>query len=157
MSNKQIDKAFKLFNDRKFSDASKAFATILEDSELASWMKVRIEQFKNIADGHTAEEVTLEPSLKTFSYYFNLKKYDEASSTLEQIEISPEDKTFLKAEIAIELEDVEGSIALLKEAIELNEQNIGYALNSPSFAPHLAEEPFEFLRSNDEEEEETAA
>ena len=152
MSTKQTDKAFQLFNDRQFDQAVTAFKALIDDAETASWMKIRLRQYLAIAERKVSGTDAPEPSLKTLSYYINMKQYDTAAKVLEQVDLSEGDKTYLAAEIAIEKKDLEEAVTLLKKAISLNKHNAGYALNSPSFAPHLSDDAFNFLRDGQSED-----
>ena len=143
-----LDKAFKLFQTKEYKKAIKAFDTLLGKDAVAPWVKQKVGRFKEIAEKNCQAEPKKEPgSLKEISYLMNLGKYDEADAMLETLDVSESVKSFLRAEIAIEQENVDESVELLQQAIEANPANRGYALNSPSFAKYIKQEKFQFLRS----------
>lgn len=146
--NKELDKAFDLFNKRKFKDALGAMESLVANEETESHVKARLRQFVAIAEKELAEAVEEKPSLKLYSYHVNLKNYDKAEETLATLDLGEGDKLFLRAEMAIEQGKVEASIDFLKQAIAKDHHFEGYALNSASFAEHLTEDEFDFLRND---------
>ena len=155
--NKDVDKAFKLFQEKKHEQAGKMFDKLLADDSCPSWMKARVRQFQAMSQSalnKTVEDDT--NSMGRISIHLNLGEYDEAVNLLSQLDVSEGTKAFLTSEIYIQQENREEAIVWLKKAIELDPDNIGYAFNSPSFAEHVKEEDFEFLKSDTEEETEEA-
>ena len=147
VSNPNMDKAFKLFHEKKFKKAKQAFDQIVNDDSVDAWIKMRIRQFITISDlASEGGDQTPEMDVKTVSYLLNQKAYDKAEGILEKLDISKGDKLFLRAEIAMERKDSEKAVTYLRQAIEADPNNRGYALNSPSFAESLKLEEFQFLR-----------
>ncbi len=148
--NANLNKAFKFFREKKFEKASENFARLEADEKVPSWIKLRINQFHKIAEAQMAvNDQEDDCSLKIISYYMNLGEYEKADKILEEWDAPAGEKAYLRAEMAIEQDDSERAISYLEEAIEANACNRGYALNSPSFAPFLKSEAFEFLREKE--------
>ena len=153
-ASKSIDKAFKLFNEKKYKQAAKEFETITGKDDVDPWIKIKIKQYQVIANQQLSDRVGIdEPALKTVSYLMNLGEYDKAEKILEDLDTTEAVKAFLLAEIRIEQENEEEAVTYLKKAIDLDPCNVGYALNSPSFANVLNEEAFQFLRELSQGEE----
>ncbi len=151
--NAMYEKAFKLFHNKDYAKAGEAFDGLLENEETPDWIKVKIKQYKNIADRKAAGPGEEEPhSLKTVSYHMNLGEFETASQQLDGLDLPDGTRFFLRAEMSLEQEDVDSAVDYLKQAIEADSTNTGYALNSPVFGPYLKEEAFEFLREKTESE-----
>jgi len=141
------EKAFKFFYDKNYAKANVEFDKLIDIEGTPDWVKVKIKQFKNIADARTA--APSEPdvhSLRTVSYHMNLGDFQTASDQLDGLDLPDGTRFFLRAEMSLEQEDVESAVDYLKQAIEAEPANTGYALNSPVFGPYLKDEAFEFLR-----------
>lgn len=141
------EKAFKLFYDKNYPKATVEFNKLIALDGTPDWVKVKIRQFQNIVDARTAAPT--EPdvhSLKTVSYHMNLGEFQTASDQLDGLDLPDGTRFFLRAEMSLEQEDIESAVDYLKQAIEAEAANTGYALNSPVFGPYLKEEAFEFLR-----------
>ena len=147
-----LDKAFQLFQEKKYDKAQKEFKKILENQTTPEWCKVRIKQFQNIISQQLAKtKAKEEASLRLVSYYMNREEYDKAEKTLDALTLAKSDVAYLKAEIQAEQENLEDAVTFLKQAIEEDNTNLGYALNSPSFAAHLNKSEFRFLREMTEQ------
>jgi len=143
-----LNKAFKLFHEKKdYKAASKAFAKISESNEQDPMKRARLEMFQRLSD-KLAAIPTKDPdyeSMRTVSVLMNEKSFDDATAMLEKLDVAEESVLYLKAEMAAEQEDLKNASDLLQKAISLDENNRGYAKNSPSFRPHLRDEAFEFI------------
>lgn len=146
--NKNIDKAFKLFQSKKYDQALATFDEVLGDEEVPSWVRVRIKQFKTMAERQVGNANEVPATLTGVSYFMNYNQFDKAEELLGKLDMGDSDKAFLRSEMAMEQGDKNKAIELLKKAIALDELNLGYALNSPSFSAHLAEDDFAFLRND---------
>jgi len=144
---KKVDTAFKLFQDKDYKKAIAAFDKLIVDDSLPPWVAPRLRQFRTISDRALNRVVHQETvSLGTVSYFMNLGNYDKAEAVLENVDLTEGQKAYLIAEMKIEQNDHPGAAEYLKKAIGLDPCNVGYALNSSSFATHLKAEEFQFLR-----------
>ena len=149
MTKPAIDKAFKLFHEKKLDQANSAFGELLKDEDIPTWFKYKIEQFKRITELRLEKKGETEnPTFKDFSYLVNLKQYEDASALLKKMDISEADKLYLSAEMLIEQDQKSKAAESLKKAIDTDSANLGYALNSPSFSSVLNQEEFQFLRKD---------
>jgi len=149
MSKSALDSAFTKFQEKKYEDAAKAFGKILDTGDLPSWQKSRIEQYKLMAE-RAAEpaDKNQPPSVREVSFLMNRGDYKGAKAVLKKLDIPDGGTDYLMAEIAAEEEDMDSAVKHLKKAIEASSHNRGYALNSPSWAPHLNKEELAFLRED---------
>jgi len=145
---KAVDKAFQLFHDKKYDKAVTSLAKLLDDDKLPAHIKARVKQFHQMARNATAKaEPESEDSLHTFTLRINEGDYEAAEKILDSMDAPEDTKLYLASELHIEQGNKDKAIELLKKAVELNDDNAGYALNSPSFAEHTKEEELQFLRS----------
>lgn len=149
-----IDKAFKLFHEKKFDDARNAFAALQEDAETPSHVRNRLLHFSQICDQQiNGDDKSLQADQLTVSYFINKGDLDKATSLLDKSDLPAGRAAFLQAEIAVLREDYETAAGHLKQAIEHDRNNRGYAINSPTFVGLLQNEHFAFLQSDSEEED----
>lgn len=148
---KSLDKAFKQFHAKKYKESIVSFELLLGNVATGLWVRSRIEQFKLMAQRRLQKNEEDPIALRHFSFHFNLGEFDKAAEILPQLELSDNDRSFLDAELHIEQDKKEEAIGLLKQAIELDEHNLGYALNSPSFADHILDADFAFLRTGQDD------
>jgi tetratricopeptide (TPR) repeat protein len=147
-----VNKAFKLFYDKKFEKAGMALKKIIENDTLEGWEKNRLGQYVEICETYmNSDEVhksldSLPDSLGSISILLNEKHYDIAGAMIDRMDLTAGTKFYLKAEMAVEQELFEEAVDFLNQAIAENPINKGIALNSPSFNPHLSDEHFEFLK-----------
>ncbi|MDJ0837444.1 MAG: hypothetical protein QNK37_13080 [Acidobacteriota bacterium] len=145
---KTVNHAFKFYHERKFEKAAEAFGKLLADDSLPIWQRTRFEQFhKIVKDFQNPAEEQEAASLKMVSYHLNRQEFDKAEAVIENLSISEDARQYLLAEIRIEQGKKHEAVNLLQRAVDKNEDNAGYALNSPSFAEVLKEDEFLFLRS----------
>jgi hypothetical protein len=147
-----LDKAFKLFHEKKFADAQSAFQALLEDAETPSHVRNRVQHFTNMCEQQTGDaDQALKPDQLTVSYFLNKGDLDKAEALLADSDFDPGRAAFLRAEIAVSREDYETAAGELKVSIEHDRSSRGYAINSPTFMGLLQNEHFQFLQNEDED------
>jgi len=145
---KAVDKAFQLFQDKEFDKASKAFAKLMKDDSVAPHVKARATQFHQMAVAALEKkDASMDDSIQSLSFFINTRRYQDAEKLLETLELAEDAKLYLLSELEIEQGRRDKALELLRKAVELNEDNAGYALNSPSFASYVKESDFLFLRT----------
>ena len=136
-NNPKLTAAFELFNAKKMDEAIRAYDELLADAELPIWIKVRLKQYKAIAERMLSSVPELEPGLKTYAYFVNLGNLEKAEEMLERMDASESDRLFMTAELAILRGEVDKAFEILKSSLQHDEHNLGYALHSPAFQPIL--------------------
>jgi hypothetical protein len=146
-----MDKAFKLFHDKDYQKAMKAFDDLIENSETPAWIKIKLRQYHRIADHKVnIQEIEENPTLGTVSYFLNIGDFDKAEKLLAGSDFSGGVKDYLRSMVHLGRGEMEKSSEFLKAAIEQQRDNAGYALHSPVFARHMNHDAFAFLRERRE-------
>ena len=142
-----LDKAFKLFNEKKLDEANDAFQAILNDKDTPIPVRATVTRYAAIiANKKQAGQETVEPSQLSVAYFLNKNDISKAKELLQAGDFAPGLKHFLTAEIAVAEGDHDAAVESLEQAIEADETNRGYAINSPTFSPLLQDEKFAFLQ-----------
>lgn len=147
-----LDKAFKLFHEKKYDNAHAAFKSLIDDVDTPTHVRNRLLHFSNICDQQIAGDgPDLRADQLTVSYFLNVKNVDKAEALLADSDLAPERIAFFRAEIAVLRNDLTTAAAELRKAIDLDRSNRGYAINSPTFMGLLQNEQFAFLQSEDDD------
>lgn len=143
----KLNQAFKWFGEKNFKKANEAFLKLLEDPKTDDWVKNRVLQFRRIVELHLDQRQTNRnaPTMADISGFMNRGDFSKAKQLIAKTEIPEDAALFLKSEIALEEGDKKSASEFLEKAIGLNQDNRGYAKNSPSFQPYLNDAEFRFL------------
>lgn len=144
-NNKLLDSAFNAFHKRDFKKAVESFDSLLEKEKFDSAMKARIEQYRATAQKKMDQSsASLDANSANVAFLINEGRFEEAEAMLKNGEFQADLVAYLKSQMSLLQDKVDEAKGFLEEAIKLNPDNKGYAINSSVFAPHL-NESFQFL------------
>jgi len=146
-NSKTLNQAFKWFGEKNYKKAGEAFLKLLKDPKTDEWVKSRVKQYHRIVEDRLGKKTKTvnSPSMAEVSVLMNLGEFGEAKKLIAKTKIPEDAALFLKSEIALEEGDTKSASSLLEKAIDLNQDNRGYARNCPSFQPFLNDAEFQFL------------
>ncbi|MCB1050523.1 MAG: hypothetical protein H6510_06285 [Acidobacteria bacterium] len=135
---KALDQAFHLFTKQEYAKAKAAFGEILKDENLEPSVRIRVEQFQKMAESRSNGKAdALEASVPNVVALLNQGSFDEAEKLLGKAQFEKDLAIFLQAQLEVHRGNVAKAKELLVQAIQMNPDNKGFAINSSVFGPHL--------------------